>query len=239
MNTNNPELAIVIPAKNEERYIGVLLESIRRQDYPRLPATEIALADAASDDRTREMALQFGRDLRITIVPGGLPSVGRNAGARATRSRYILFVDADIQLADPTLVRRSLEVAIARELYCATTNIRCPHGTLLDRSLYGGSNILQRLSRLYKPFATGMYMLCERNFFEQLGGFDERVAYAEDYYLTKQVPRKRFGVIPGSVLTTNRRFQKMGRWKATRLFVATALHTWDPAYFYKDHKYFD
>ena len=239
MNTDHPELAIVIPAKNEERLIGVLLESIRRQDYQRITRTEIVLADAASTDRTREIARQFSQDLKITIVPGGLPSVGRNAGARAARSRYVLFVDADIELADPTLIRRSLEAAMAKDLFCATTNIHCPKGTRLDRLLYGGSNLCQRLSKYFKPFATGMYLLCERSFFQQLGGFDERIAYAEDYFLTKQVPRKRFGIIPGYVVTTNRRFQKMGRWKAARLFLTTALHTWDDAYFYKDHQYFD
>jgi glycosyltransferase involved in cell wall biosynthesis len=239
MNRNNPELTIVIPAKNEERLIGILLESIRNQDYRHISITDIFLADADSMDRTREIALQFARELRLTIVPGGIPSVGRNSGARLASSRYLLFVDADIELADPTLVRRSIEVANAYGLYCATTNIHCPSGTVMDRALYGGSNLVQRLSRHFRPFATGMYMLCDRAFFQGIGGFDERVVYAEDYFLTKQVPGKRFGVIPGCVVITNRRFEKMGRWKATRLFVSTALHTWDSAYFYKDHKYFE
>ena len=109
----------------------------------------------------------------------------------------------------------------------------------MDRLLYGGSNLVQYLSRYCKPFATGMYMLFEKSYFDDIGGFDERVAYAEDYFLTKQIPRKRFGIVPGHVATTNRRFRKMGHLKAARMFVTTAFHTWDPQYFYKDHKYFD
>jgi glycosyltransferase involved in cell wall biosynthesis len=239
MSMNNSELTIVIPAKNEERYIGKLLESIRVQDYPHIRSTAIYVADANSTDRTREIAQQFSEVLQIHIIPGGLPSVGRNAGAHLARSRYVLFVDADIELPEPTLIRRSLEVARNQGLYCATTNIRCPQGSLLDRFLYGGSNLVQYLARYIKPFATGMYMLWDRDFFNEIGGFDERIAYAEDYFLTKQVPGKRFGVIPGSVVTSNRRFRKMGHWKAARLFVSTALHTWDTAYFYRDHKYFE
>ena len=84
-----------------------------------------------------------------------------------------------------------------------------------------------------------MYMLFERRKFEELGGFDERVAYAEDYFLTMRVPGRRFGVVPGCVRTSNRRFRKMGHWKVARLFLNTAFHTWDAGYFYKDHKYFE
>jgi glycosyltransferase involved in cell wall biosynthesis len=239
MNTSSSELTIIIPAKNEENYIGKLLESIRWQDYADIRSAEIYVADANSTDRTREIAQQFSEDLRIHVIPGGLPSVGRNAGAHLARSRYLLFVDADIELSDPTLIRRSLEAAKSRGLYCATTNIRCFQGSLLDRFMYGGSNLVQYLARYIKPFATGMYMLWDRDFFNEIGGFDERIAYAEDYFLTKQVPRRRFGIIPGHVLTTNRRFRRMGHGKAAWLFVRTAFHTWDPAYFYKDHKYFE
>jgi len=56
----------------------------------------VFLADAGSADGTREIALSYGDRLNIEVIPGGLPSVGRNAGARRAKSKYILFLDADV-----------------------------------------------------------------------------------------------------------------------------------------------
>ena len=74
------ELTIVIPCRNEEEYIGRLLEEISLQG---VGATEIILADANSTDRTVEEALSSSLQLglKLKIAPGGLPAVGRNRGA--------------------------------------------------------------------------------------------------------------------------------------------------------------
>lgn len=39
------------------------------------------------------------------------------------------------------------------------------------------------------------------------------------------------------MLTTNRRFRKMGHFRIVRLFVRTALNTWNDSFFLRDHKY--
>ena len=96
---------------------------------------------------------------------------------------------------------------------------------------------MQYLSRLCRPFSTGMFMLWDRTRFMQLGGFHEQVLFAEDYLLSQKVDRSRFRVVPGRVLTTNRRFQKMGHFKLVRLFLKTALNTWNESYYLRDHHY--
>ena len=107
----------------------------------------------------------------------------------------------------------------------------------MDRLLYWGNNLMQHLSRLNKPFSTGMYMLFERACFDQLRGFHEGALFAEDYMLSKQVARGKFGIVSGSVVTTNRRFRKMGHFRIVRLFLRTALNTWNDSFFLRDHKY--
>ena len=199
--------------------------------------TKVYLADAGSTDGTPEIARSYREWLDVEVIPGGLPAVGRNRGARRARTPYVLFIDADIELADPTLLRRSVERMKKKQLHCLTTNIACPAGTLMDRALYTGNNLMQQLSRLYRPFSTGMFMLFEKARFEALGGFHERALYAEDYLLSQKVARNKFAIVRGRVLTTNRRFKKMGHFKLTRLFLNTALHTWNESYFLRDHKY--
>lgn len=118
----NAELTIVIPAKNEVKMLPKLLKSIYRQDYEEMAQTRVIIADAGSTDGTVEAALDFRNRLKVEVVPGGLPSVGRNAGARLATTRYVLFLDADVELSEPTLVRRALEAMRERELHLTTTN---------------------------------------------------------------------------------------------------------------------
>jgi len=233
----NAELTIVIPAKNEARNLPHLLTSLSRQDYPHLPVTRVFVADAGSTDATIEVALSFADRLLISVIPGGLPSIGRNAGARRATTPYVLFIDADIELPDPTLLRRAMEKMTRKQLQCLTTDIRCKGGRLMDELLFRGNNAVQHFSSFTKPFATGMFMLFDRTKFKELGGFDESVHYAEDYHLSKQVSPLRFGIVKGHILTSNRRFQAMGHKKIAKMFLTTALHTFDRNYFLRDHGY--
>lgn len=76
--------SIVIPTYNEEEYLPKLLESIKMQSYDDY---EIIVADANSNDRTREIAEEYG----CIVVEGGLPAVGRNNGAKVAKGEIILF----------------------------------------------------------------------------------------------------------------------------------------------------
>lgn len=200
-------------------------------------STRIFLADAGSTDGTPELALSFAGRLEVEVIPGGLPAVGRNAGARRAETPYVLFIDADMELKDPTLLRRAMELAARRKLECVTTNIWCSNGRLRDQALYVGNNIAQYGSLLVRPFSTGMFMLFEKAAFDRLGGFHEGALYAEDYLLSKKVPNRRFGIVSGCVHTTNRRFRNMGHARIVGLFLKTMLNTWNDNYFLHDRGY--
>jgi len=236
MNLENG-LTIVIPAKNEALLIPRLLEALLRQDYPQMSNTPVLVADAGSSDGTAEVVRSFQDRLRVEVIPGGVPSVGRNNGAARAKTRYILFIDADVQPADRSLVRRAMEIAERRNLECVTTSILCRNGSWLDKALYAGNNFFQHLSRLHKPFSTGMFMLFEKSRFDALGGFHPDILFAEDYCLSKQVKPGKFAIVRGGVDTTNRRFRKMGHARVARLFFRTAINFWNPDYFLRDHKY--
>jgi glycosyltransferase involved in cell wall biosynthesis len=233
------ELTIVIPAKNEVKMLPKLLKSLCRQDYEGMAQTRVIVADAGSTDGTVEVALSFCDRLNVEVIPGGLPSVGRNAGARLATTRFVLFLDADVELPEPTLLRRALWKMTRRDLHLATTNIACRHGGFLDDALYAGNNLVQRMSSFVIPFATGMFMLFDREAFWRLGGFNERALFAEDYLLSKGVERLRFRIVRGKVLTTNRRFKKLGHARMVWMFFKTMLHSWDEGYFLEDQGYWE
>lgn len=65
-----PYLSIIIPVRNEEKYIYSVLESVKAQDYPS-ERYEIIIADGCSDDRTKSRIDDFLRDypgMKIVVV---------------------------------------------------------------------------------------------------------------------------------------------------------------------------
>jgi glycosyltransferase involved in cell wall biosynthesis len=231
------ELTIVIPAKNEAKLIPRLLTSLTTQDYSKMSSTRVLVADANSTDGTPEIVMSFRDRLNVGVIRGGMPSVGRNHGAAQADTPYVLFLDADIELADPSLVRRCVEKAQRKRLHCVTTSIICRDGNWLDKLIYVGNDMFQYLSYLHRPFATGMFMMFDRKKFWELGGFHEQIQFGEDYRLSQQVERKRFAIVRGGVYTTNRRFKRMGHFRVGWLFLKTAMNYWNEKYFLRDHKY--
>jgi len=202
-----------------------------------MSSTRVLVADANSTDGTPEIVMSFRGRLNVSVIPGGMPSVGRNQGAALADSDYVLFLDADIELADPALIRRCVEKAQSKQLHCVTTNIVCHDGNWMDLMVYAVMDGFQYLSTLHRPFATGMFMFFDRKKFWELGGFHEQIHFGEDYKLSQQVEQKRFAIVRGGVYTTNRRFKKMGHLKVGWLFLKTAMNFWNEKYFLRDHKY--
>jgi glycosyltransferase involved in cell wall biosynthesis len=226
-----PVLTIIIPAKNEAKYIGSLLESLICQDYPAMPDTRILVADAQSTDKTREVVESFRDRLNLEIIEGGLPAIGRNRGAQLADTRYVLFVDADV-IVRPYLVGRSLDYLRRYGLHAVTANVLCKSGIFLDEWYLFTLNTFGR----FLGFGTGMFLLFDREKFWELGGFDPRIVFGEDIHLTLQVGRKRFGYVPGYVLTDNRRFRKMGYAKVAWLWLRTLFNLFNHRFYYRDHR---
>jgi glycosyltransferase involved in cell wall biosynthesis len=202
-----------------------------------MSSTRVLVADANSTDGTPEIVMSFRDRLNVAVIRGGMPSVGRNHGAELADTPYVLFLDADIELADNSLIRRCMERSRRKQLHCVTTNIVCREGGWVDKLFYVGNDLFQYLSFLHRPFATGMFMLFDRKRFWDLGGFHEQIHFGEDYRLSQQVGRRRFGIVRGGVYTTNRRFQKMGHLRVGWLFLWTAMNFWNEDFFLRDHKY--
>ncbi|MFM2312814.1 MAG: hypothetical protein RLZZ04_2090 [Cyanobacteriota bacterium] len=89
-----PEVSIIIPTYNSEKYIAQALESVFKQSYSNL---EVILIDDASQDSTVETAHIF-HDCRLRIFENkqnrGV-SYGRNFGISQAQGKWIALLDSD------------------------------------------------------------------------------------------------------------------------------------------------
>ena len=86
-----PRISVVIPSLNEEKYLPILLESLKNQTFKDY---EVIVADAGSKDQTIEIAKTYG----AKVVAGGMPGPGRNRGAEAATGEFLFFFDSDVVL---------------------------------------------------------------------------------------------------------------------------------------------
>jgi succinoglycan biosynthesis protein ExoA len=102
------ELAtVVIPARNEERFIGRCLESVLAQTYPNI---EILVVDGESDDRTREIVTEIAAQhprVRLLDNPRRIVPSALNVGMAEAKGKWFVRIDAHATIG-PDYVERAL-----------------------------------------------------------------------------------------------------------------------------------
>ena len=200
------KITIVVPCRNEENYIVHLLDALRGQD---IGDTRIIIADC-STDRTREVISRNRYGLNVEIIEGGPVSTAKNNGARLVSTPYILFIDSDVRFFSPTVIQDAVQAMEEQGLDLVGLNVRCYDRDRIAAVGFMLFNIVNNVLKYFSPFAVGAFMLTRRDRFEELGGFPERFATSEDFFLSRQYDPKRFRILPHYFGQDSRRFKKMG-----------------------------
>lgn len=200
------KITIVIPCKNEENYIGRLLESLRQQ---KISDTRIIIADCSTDN-TRQVIQDNSAFLNIEIVNGGPVAVARNRGARLATTPYVLFIDADVILFDSHVIHDAVDELEFYNLDLVTCNIKCYDDNKRTAIGFMIFNCINHILKYFSPFAVGAFMLTRKDKFDEFGGFNERFSTSEDYFLSRMYHPKKFKIVNHYFGQDSRRFIKMG-----------------------------
>lgn len=199
--TTLPFISVMVPVRNEERYISRLLDALVSQDYPP-DRFEVLVADGRSTDATRELVRAASAEyenVRLIDNPGRLSSAGRNAAVRAARGDVLLLIDGHCDLNDRRYLREIAEAFARSAADCLgrPQPLDVSEATPLQRAI-----ALARASRLgHNPsspiFSTtegfvaahSVAIAYKRSVFEQIGHFDERFDACEDVELNHRIDR--------------------------------------------------
>ena len=109
-NSSNqiPKVSIILPARNEEKFIGKCLESFVQQDYTNY---EIMAIDDSSDDKTWEIIEKHAKSSEKVVPVKAEPKpdgwMGKNwacmEGFKRSTGDLLLFTDADTQYSEKVI----------------------------------------------------------------------------------------------------------------------------------------
>lgn len=210
-----PTFSVVIPAKNEERYLPAVLKAIQTQT---LQPEVVIVADGASTDSTRDIAASYG----ATVITGGAVAVGRNNGAAIVTSECIFFLDADVIIDDNDFFLHAMEEFAVRQLAVASADVVVHSAHRFDRISASLYNWYVRLWGHRHPHAAGFCTLVRRSVHENISGYNPAVYFAEDndYGLRVKAAGGKFGVLNSiHIGVTTRRQERDGRLRMTVTYV--------------------
>lgn len=213
-------ISVIIPAHNEEKYIGRCICSIRKAAHHFKGNVEVIVVCNRCTDRTGEIAEKLGA--RVVLNEDRCIAKVRNAGIAVAKGKIIVTIDADNRMTKGTL----------REVY-----------HLLKTGKYIGGGAPIRFERYSFPlwcndvmcrisFAlTGLYsgiFWAEKETFDAIGGFVDKKAM-EDVTTAKLL--KQYGKKQGKKYTTlhrnvlinsTRKYDDMGDWLYFKLIFQNA-----------------
>ena len=220
------KITIVVPCKNEEKYIHHLLDSLRSQN---IGDTRVIIADC-STDATRQVIQDNCHRLNVEIIEGGSVSVAKNNGARLVTTPYILFIDADVRFFKDTVIHDAVTKIESMNLDLVGLNIKCYDNDLRAKVGFVVFNTINHALKYFSPFAVGAFMLTRRDRFEEFGGFPEKFSTSEDYFLSRMYSPKKFKIVRHHFGQDSRRFKKMGYFGMGKYLVKNFINRNNQAY---------
>jgi len=190
-NKDFPFVSIIIPCRNEEKFIGKCLDSIIAQNYPK-ERIEVLVVDGRSTDRTREVVKGYTQKcpfIRLLDNPKKITPVAMNIGIKGAKGDCILILSSHSKI-DTNFVQKNI-------LNLQKYHVDCVGGiiitfpaskSLLSQSIalalshpFGVGNAYFRIGSKKPKFVDTVPFGCyKKGVFEKIGSFNENLARNQD-----------------------------------------------------------
>ncbi|HEX4329441.1 MAG TPA: glycosyltransferase family 2 protein [Burkholderiales bacterium] len=200
---DQPRITVITVVYNGERFIESTIKSVLSQDYPDL---QYIVIDGGSSDGTVEIIRRHAARLSnwVSESDQGI-SDAFNKGIDRASGDYLMFLNADDELADAQALTRLVDCARARnwpDVIYGDCDLYDADGAVLLHRVAIDYNRARFLRSEVLPHPS---MLTHRRYFEKYGRFDTSFKVAMDYDLfLRGIPE--LGAIRAPVLVSKVRF---------------------------------
>lgn len=203
-----PQISVIIPAFNEEKYLQATLAAIQKQTFP--DHEVIIVANGCTDNTEQLLKTQLSEKFRHLSLPQANVSVARNAGALNAQGELLVFVDADTQLAEDGLQKIkeefTPEYSVATTKTAPDTNSWKFKAALSFKNLYNKTHIYQGCSGV---------LICRKKDFHAVDGYPPDIVLKEHRKLIQKLKEKgKYKCINTTVTTSMRRYKEWGLGKS-------------------------
>ncbi len=211
------KISVVIPAYNEDKYIGRCLASINEQVAPHDLQVETIVVLNRCTDKTEDVAKAHG----ATVVRNDSKNLSeiRNTGIAHAKTEWVITIDADSWMSKGVLAEVYKHAKLSNAL---GGGIRIKPERMSPGIAAGYGMML--VPAFFLGLSFGMYWF-KKSDFDAIGGFDENRHIAEDVDFLirlKSFGRKngrRHTIISNESITTScRKFDEFGDWHFVRMF---------------------
>lgn len=185
-------VSVIVPCRNERRYIDAFVDGVLRQRLPAGWHLELVIADGRSDDGTREALERMAADdprVIWTDNPGRIVSTGLNQALRLSRGDFIVRMDVHTEYADDYVAQ-----CLAVQEETGADNVGGPWHAQADaqagpmqqavaaafQSRWVAGGALSRRLDYDGPVDTVYLGSWPRESLERFGGFDEALVRNQD-----------------------------------------------------------
>lgn len=197
MTNTIPLVSIIIPCRNEEKFIGKCLSSVIKQDYPK-ERIEILVIDGMSEDRTRETVKEYIQKypfIKLLDNPRKIVPTAMNIGIKAARGGWIVRLDAHSEYPNDYL-KNCIDTAkrtdadnvgglVVTLLNGSSFSAKCVQAITTHK--FGIGNATFRLESTEKRVDTVPFGCFRSELFTRIGLYDERLIRNQDYELNQRI----------------------------------------------------
>ncbi|MFA6907866.1 MAG: glycosyltransferase [Candidatus Micrarchaeia archaeon] len=217
------DISVIVPAYNEEKYIGACLAAIERQKFS--GTYEVIVGDGDSRDNTQRIARDYGA--RVVEESFGTPSGGRYIAAKKARGRIFAFTSSDVQPCQGWL-QGIYDAFENKEVAWAVGSVKPIEGRFVEEIGAGILNFLAAvLNRAGLAYVNGDNVAARADAYHRCGGFNPKLVTSEDTDLGMKLMRQGKFAYAGraTVLISMRRVRKWGYWNFASFHTGNFIST--------------
>lgn len=177
------KISFVVPAYNEEKFVGECLEHILGATRGKPYETEIVVVNNASTDRTKEVAAGYPGVRVVDEQKKGLTRA-RERGYRETTGEFVANIDSDVRIPEDWPDKALAEFSRSPRLVCLSGPFvyfdLSPAARFSTKLFYAGGFIFYKVARLLTGrggMVQGGNFILRRAALEAIGGFDTTIEF--------------------------------------------------------------